>query len=216
MARKTQQRTLLTRNRILDAARELAGQENLEAVTAEAIAEAAGVAKGTVFAHFGDMDGLLSYLLLDRLRELLSADSDPEPPQVTDAPTRNLSELDPVQLVLSKMMRLISVITSSQLVLRLFLENTGATKGHCAPEFVEVLDRLDAELSAFLTLWQSAPSLRPALRNDRTPEELTDGLIAFMIYGAIVFRSHQLSDLSLLKERLVRHVDAFLLDQTQP
>lgn len=215
MARKTQQRTLLTRNRILDAARDLAGQENLDAVTAEAIAEAAGVAKGTVFAHFGDMDGLLSYLLLDRLRELLLANTEQGHQNAAAAPPQELGELDPVQLILSKMMRLISVITSSQIILRLFLENTGATKGHCAPEFVEVLDQLDAELNAFLTIWQSTPTIRPALRGDRTPEELTDGLIAFMIYGAIVYRSHQLTSLAQLEERLVRHVDAFLLDQNQ-
>ncbi|MEP3045807.1 MAG: TetR/AcrR family transcriptional regulator [Roseibium sp.] len=202
--RKPQARTAVTRTRILDAATKLAGRSSLEDVTAEAIAKDAGVAKGTIFAHFGDMDGLLSHLLLDRIRSLREqADQDPMNSETDLA--------DPVGALILRMMSLVEVITSSQTMLRVFMENIGVTKGHCAPEFVEQLDVLDAKLINFLTVWQSSDAITPALRKDRTPEELHDGLIAFLIHGAILFRSHQVEDLSIIRDRLYRHVAAYLL-----
>lgn len=203
MTRKPQQRSIATRARVLQAARELSEKHGLELVTAEAVATEAGVAKGTVFAHFGDMDGLLSHVLLDRLNAL-RARTEAEPQLPTD-----ISE--PVGLLMQRMMALIAVITDSPTILRLFLDNIGVTKPNCAAEFVKTLDSLDAALAAFLKLWQRSDDLSPALRTDRTPEEMVDGLIAFMIHGAILMKSHQLTDLSELETRLRRHVEAFLL-----
>lgn len=203
MTRKPQQRTIRTRARLLDAARTLSAIHGIETVTAEAVAARAGVAKGTVFAHFGDMDGLLSYVLLDRLQALKTSAE-------AEAPNAALPA-DPVDLLLERMMALIAVVTENPTILRLLLDNIGVTKPHCAPDFVATLDALDADLAAFLTLWQETPDAAPPLRQDRTPVELVDGLIAFMIHGAILFTSHQLADLELLKARLKRHVEAFVL-----
>ncbi|MCK7612727.1 TetR/AcrR family transcriptional regulator [Roseibium sediminicola] len=203
MTRKPQQRSIATRARVLDAARELSQRHGLELVTADAVAREAGVAKGTVFAHFGDMDGLLSHVLLDRLNALhATAAVEPVEPDRLD---------DPVGLILTRMMALIAVITDSPTILRLFLDNIGVTKPNCAEAFVETLDRLDADLAGFLTVWQTSPTLQPPLRKDRTPAEMVDGLIAFMIHGAILLKSHQLTDRSILEVRLRRHVEAFLL-----
>ena len=203
MARKPQQRSIETRARVLEAARVLSRNHGLDLVTAEAVAQEAGVAKGTVFSHFGDMDGLLSHVLMDRLRALRTTEAeDTGPPQDIE---------DPVGLLLHRMMALISVITESPTILRLFLDNIGVTKANCAAEFVETLDALDADLAAFLTFWQGSDALKPALRQDRTVADMVDGLIAFMIHGAILVKSHQLTDLSELEARLRRHVEAFLL-----
>lgn len=79
------------------------------------------------------------------------------------------------------------------------------------PEFVEQLDALDDKLLAFLGKWQGSKDMHPRLRTDRTPQEMLDGLIAFVIHGAIIYRSHQLPDLDLLRGRLERHVEAFLV-----
>ncbi|UES50518.1 TetR/AcrR family transcriptional regulator [Roseibium aggregatum] len=205
MTRKPQQRSIATRARVLAAARDLSQKHGLDLVTAEAVAQEAGVAKGTVFSHFGDMDGLLSYVLLDRLNALRAATSDEaaEPDQLSD----------PVGLLTRRMMALIDVITDSPTILRLFLDNIGVTKPNCAAEFVETLDALDAELEHFLTFWQQGASLKPALRQDRSPKEMVDGLIAFMIHGAILVKSHQLTDRAELEHRLRRHVEAFLIRQ---
>lgn len=202
--RKPQARTAVTRARILKAAAALSRSKSLEDITAEAIAREAGVAKGTIFAHFGDMDGLLSYLLLDQLRQLRDAADQDDMSAKEDL-------ADPVGALVKRMMALIAVITESQIMLRVFLENIGATKGHCAPEFVEQLDALDAKLLEFLRNWQASPGMQPRLRTDRPPEEMLDGLIAFIIHGAIIFRSHQLRDLNELSDRLERHIKAFLI-----
>lgn len=203
-SRKPQARTALTRARILQAARDLAGQRSLDTLTAEAVASEAGVAKGTIFAHFGDMDGLLSYLLLDRLKDLRTATNETD--QTVGDDLR-----DPVGAVVRRMMALVSVISDSQTMLRVFMENIGVTKGHCAPEFVAELDALDASLSGVLNRWREAPDISPALRADRDTAELLDGLIAFMIHGAILYQSHQIADFGEIKARLRRHVEAFLL-----
>lgn len=203
MTRKPQQRSIATKARVLDAARTLSKRHGLEQVTAEAVAQEAGVAKGTVFSHFGDMDGLLSYVLLDRLKALSAQKNEQDPKQEIS---------DPVGLLMQRIMALITVITDSPTILRLFLDNIGVTKPNCAAEFVETLDRLDAGLAEFLQHWQQTASMPPKLRTDRTPEEMTDGLIAFMIHGAILLKSHQISDLSSLEGRLRRHVEAFLLE----
>lgn len=208
MTRKPQQRSIATRARVLAAARELSQKHGLELVTADAVAREAGVAKGTVFAHFGDMDGLLSYVLLDRLNALRATAA------VEPADADRLD--DPVGLVMQRMMALIAVITDSPTILRLFLDNIGVTKPNCAEEFVATLDRLDADLAAFLTVWQQSPTISPPLRKDRLPAEMVDGLIAFMIHGAILLKSHQLTDRAALEARLRRHVEAFLITSYQP
>jgi AcrR family transcriptional regulator len=202
MTRKPQQRSIATRARVLQAAMELSQKHGLELVTADAVASEAGVAKGTVFSHFGDMDGLLSHVLMDRLKSLRSTSEDA-------APSDDMSE--PVGFLLHRMMGLIAVITDSPTILRLFLDNIGVTKPNCAAEFVETLAALDADLASFLEMWQSSDALLPTLRQDRTPAEMVDGLIAFMIHGAMLFKSHQLTDRVALEARLRRHVEAFLL-----
>lgn len=203
MTRKPQQRSIATRARVLQAARDLSQKNGLEALTAEAVASEAGVAKGTVFSHFGDMDGLLSHVLLERLDALRSRE--------TQNPAQDDLPRDPVEALMQRMMALIAVITDNPTILRLFLDNIGVTKANCAAEFVETLDALDAELAAFLELWQGSEGLGPPLRKDRLPEELVDGLIAFMIHGAILFKSHQITDRAVLQARLRRHVEAYLL-----
>jgi AcrR family transcriptional regulator len=202
MTRKPQQRSIATRARVLQAAMDLSQRHGLELVTADAVATEAGVAKGTVFSHFGDMDGLLSHVLMDRLKSLKSTSENA-------ALSDDMS--DPIGLLLNRMMGLIAVITDSPTILRLFLDNIGVTKPNCAAEFVETLAALDADLASFLEMWQSSEDLQPALRRDRTTDEMVDGLIAFMIHGAMVFKSHQLTDRVALEARLRRHVEAFLL-----
>ncbi len=203
MSRKPQQRSIATRARVLQAAKDLSRAHGFETVTAEAVAREAGVAKGTVFSHFGDMDGLLSHVLMDRLDALRTQAAD------TEALPDTLP--DPVALLLQRIMAMIDVITDSPAILRLFMDNIGVTKPNCAAEFVETLDALDAELASFLEAWQTSGTISPALRKDRTPAEMVDGLIAFTIHGAILVKSHQLTDRAALENRLRRHIEAFLL-----
>jgi AcrR family transcriptional regulator len=78
------------RNRllILQAAADLIGEQGLEQVTIEAIAERAGVAKGTVFHRFGNRAGLAVALLDERERALQDALIGGPPPLGPGAPPR--------------------------------------------------------------------------------------------------------------------------------
>jgi AcrR family transcriptional regulator len=58
-----QDRSRRTRARLIDAARTLAADGGIAGLRTEAVARAAGVAKGTLFAHFTDRDGLALALI---------------------------------------------------------------------------------------------------------------------------------------------------------
>ena len=74
------------RERILAAAARLVAEHGAENVSMEAIAEAAGVGKGTLFRRFGDRVRLMQALLDTRERELQEAAIRGEPPLGPGAP----------------------------------------------------------------------------------------------------------------------------------
>jgi AcrR family transcriptional regulator len=74
------------RQRILDAAAELADERGLEAVTMDEVASRAGVAKGTVFHRFGNRAGLARALVDQSERELQEAVLEGPPPLGPGAP----------------------------------------------------------------------------------------------------------------------------------
>jgi AcrR family transcriptional regulator len=74
------------RQRVLVAARRLFAERGLEAVSMSDVAEAAGVAKGTVFHRFGDRSGLALALLDEHERELQERILHGEPPLGPGAP----------------------------------------------------------------------------------------------------------------------------------
>ena len=74
------------RARILDAAGRLIAERGATEVSMDAIAEAAGVGKGTLFRRFGDRGGLMHSLLDERERELQDEMIRGEPPLGPGAP----------------------------------------------------------------------------------------------------------------------------------
>ncbi|MER5931079.1 TetR/AcrR family transcriptional regulator [Streptomyces sp. NPDC002054] len=83
------QRKSETRSRLIDAAAELFARKGFHAVSAEAVAEAAGRTTGALYSHFGGKEGLLLALLevwKDRTAEELAAEiagsTDPADPAV--------------------------------------------------------------------------------------------------------------------------------------
>jgi AcrR family transcriptional regulator len=76
------------RQRVLAAASRLFAEHGVEGVTMDAVAQAAGVGKGTVFRRFGDKSGLAAALLDERERELQSAILSGAPPLGPGAPAR--------------------------------------------------------------------------------------------------------------------------------
>ncbi|NBE54905.1 TetR/AcrR family transcriptional regulator, partial [Streptomyces boluensis] len=78
MARRTQeQRKSATRARLIDAAADLFARKGFHAVSAEAVADAAGRTTGALYSHFGGKEGLLLALLdvwKERTADHLAAD----------------------------------------------------------------------------------------------------------------------------------------------
>lgn len=73
MARRTQQeRKADTRSRLLDAAASLFAEHGIDAVSVDAVAEAAGRTSGAVYSHFGSKQGLL-LAMLDEWKNSLMA-----------------------------------------------------------------------------------------------------------------------------------------------
>ena len=64
-----EQRKAETRQRLLDAAAALFAERGIEAVSIDAIAEAADRTSGAVYAHFGNKDGLLQALVAGLVNE---------------------------------------------------------------------------------------------------------------------------------------------------
>ena len=74
------------RLRILEAAARIFAERGVEGMTVDAVAQAAGVGKGTVFRRFGDKSGMAVALLDERERELQGAVLSGGPPLGPGAP----------------------------------------------------------------------------------------------------------------------------------
>lgn len=97
------------RTRVLDAAARLFAEHGTDAVTVDAVAQAAGVGKGTVFRRFGDKSGLVAALLDERERELQRAVLSGDPPlgPGAPAPRRAVAFLDAYVSYLADQLELI-------------------------------------------------------------------------------------------------------------
>ncbi|MCG8493634.1 MAG: TetR/AcrR family transcriptional regulator [Sneathiellales bacterium] len=70
--KNVQTRSLKTQSRILDATRRLFEEKGCRNVTAEMIAQASGVAKGTVFAHFQDKSNLIAAVGMEEMKAAMA------------------------------------------------------------------------------------------------------------------------------------------------
>lgn len=89
MAQTQQERKAETRARLVSAAAELFAEQGVDAVSVDAVAEAAGRTSGAVYAHFGSKQGLLLALLdswKDLVRTVLLAEV-----AVTESPRAQLA-----------------------------------------------------------------------------------------------------------------------------
>ena len=81
MQRPIQKRTLKTRARLISAAEDVIQKSGYEALRVEEVVQAAGVAKGTFFAHFRDKDALMEILLAEKLNACLDQAEAGKPPK---------------------------------------------------------------------------------------------------------------------------------------
>ncbi len=113
MQKAIQKRTLKTRARLISAAEDVIRNEGYEALRVEDVVQAAGVAKGTFFAHFRDKDALMEILMADTLNACLDQAEAGKPPGTVP---EIIVALEPVH----------SFMTAERYVFDLLIRHSGA------------------------------------------------------------------------------------------
>ncbi|WP_425043251.1 TetR/AcrR family transcriptional regulator [Primorskyibacter sp. S87] len=188
MQKTIQKRTLKTRARLLSESHILVRKHGYEALRVEEVVRAAGVAKGTFFAHFKDKDALMEILIGEEFgRKFDEAAAAPSPGSVPEL----VAALDGIH----------SFMTSERYVFDLILRYSGATAiaeigpiAHCFVRYVEIV-----------AAWLETANLR----RDVSAELLAEGVMAFAIQ-AMSLQFCALHGETNFAERLETYLTAWL------
>ncbi|WP_171233119.1 TetR/AcrR family transcriptional regulator [Ruegeria sp. HKCCA4812] len=188
MQKTIQKRTIKTRAKLLAAAEEVIRNGGYEALRVEEVVKAAGVAKGTFFAHFHDKDALMEILIADKLNACLDQAEAGTPPKTV---AEIIAALEPVH----------SFMTSERYVFDLLIRYSGATAvaeigpvAYCFERYFRVV-----------MLWLEDAEVR----KDVPPELLAEGVQAFAIQ-AMSLRFCALHSATTFTDRLETYLDAWL------
>ncbi|MGG7567507.1 TetR/AcrR family transcriptional regulator [Rhodovulum sp. DZ06] len=163
-----QDRRRRTREALLNEARKIVAEDGFDALRTEALAKAAGVAKGTVFAHFGDRDGLALAMTEDSLSRAAEALDRPLP-----GPGALVEALRPTMSLLTGDAGLWSAIQ------RVFCTPAPAGEEGCGP-LLSWYVALGERIGAAIADMQAAGTAR----TDQPPALLADGVLAFALHLA--------------------------------
>ncbi|WP_171171172.1 TetR/AcrR family transcriptional regulator [Ruegeria sp. HKCCA0370] len=188
MQKTIQKRTIKTRANLLAAAEEVIRNGGYEALRVEEVVKAAGVAKGTFFAHFHDKGALMEILIADKLNACLDQAEAGTPPKTV---AEIIAALEPVH----------SFMTSERYVFDLLIRYSGATAvaeigpvAYCFERYFRVV-----------MLWLEDAEVR----KDVPPELLAEGVQAFAIQ-AMSLRFCALHSATTFTDRLETYLDAWL------
>jgi len=157
------------RARILAAAQALFAEHGVARVSMDAVAERAGVGKGTLYRRFGDRGGLAEALLDERERELQEAFLHGPPPLGPGAPPA-----ERLKAFLSALLRLVDDVTELLVVsenntpgARYRIGSYLAFHAHTAHLVAELDPDADAEVLADVLLAPLASAMQRHLRSER-------------------------------------------------
>ncbi|WP_293572962.1 TetR/AcrR family transcriptional regulator [Phaeobacter sp.] len=163
MSRPPQKRRLETRARLIDVATRQVDQVGYSGLRVEDVVSEAGVAKGTLFSHFGDKDGLLAVLIGARIMATLDSTE-------TGAAPATLDEL------IDRLMPIVTFVAEDRVIFDLLLRYSGTT----GPEMDEVITQSFFRQIALWTQWVGALQATNHLRSDQSPDRLAEGMQAFL------------------------------------
>lgn len=163
MARPPQKRRLETRARLLAEAARLVDAQGYAGLRVEDVVEAAGVAKGTLFSHFSDKDGLLAVLIGDEVMRLIDGMEAAPPPK--DLP-QLMERLEP----------LLDFVASDRVIFDLLLRYSGSTGTEREEVVAEGFYRQINLWAAWIAGMQAASTVR----GDHPPALLAEGIQAFL------------------------------------
>jgi AcrR family transcriptional regulator len=165
MSRAPQQRTLKTREKFLSAAREIIAEQGFSGLRIEDVVARAGTAKGTLFAHFKDKDGLLAVIVgaqvvahLDQL-------------ETQDCP----GEIDEL---IARLTPIMAFAASDRTIFDLLLRYSGSTGELMDETITQFFDRQVKILAVWLSQMQVAGHVRP----DQPALMLAEGIQAFQVH----------------------------------
>jgi AcrR family transcriptional regulator len=189
MAKPVQKRTLETRARLIQSAEALIEKAGYEALRVEEVVLAAGVAKGTFFAHFKDKDALMDLLIGREINGCLDAIEKRPPPESVDDLVRAL-------------MPLMTAMTSERYVFDVVIRHSGAV---AIEEIGVIATTFERQIHVFANWLAKGP-----FRRDVPPPLLAEGVQAFAIQTmALNFCAlHTQEDMA---ERLRGYLEAWLL-----
>lgn len=186
------------REQLLDVTATLVIEQGFQAVSIQAVAQSAGISRPIVYEHFGDLPGLLDALVK---REMTRART-----QVEGTALENLSEGDPVELMMVSLRSYLDAVERNPNTWRLVLMPPAG-----APEVL----RTSIRQGQAAVLESLTRALRPAVRpgEDATDPDLTARILSAIAdeYARLV-----LSDPGRFSpDRLLAHARWFLAEMGQ-
>lgn len=175
MTRAPQKRRLETRAKLLDVAATIVREQGYSGLRVEEVVARAGVAKGTLFSHFGDKDGLLAVLIGADVMGLL------DEMETRDAPA------DAEELA-ARLAPHMDYVAQDRVIFDLLLRYSGATT--TPPD--EVVTASFLRQVALLSDWIRPLQAAGKIRRDQPPELLAEGIQAFAnhVLGLWFCREH--------------------------
>ncbi len=161
--RAPQQRRLQTRAKLLEVATQIVTTQGYSALRVEDVVEQTGVAKGTLFSHFKDKDGLLAVLIGAQVMGHLDQMEAKGVPHSIDEITHHLEPL-------------LSFIGTDRVIFDVLLRYSGST----GAQVDEVITAGFVRQITLFASWLSEMQQVGIVRNDTSSEMLAEGIQAFL------------------------------------
>ncbi|WP_323775467.1 TetR/AcrR family transcriptional regulator [Leisingera sp.] len=163
MTRAPQKRRLETRAKLLSVAAAIVQEQGYSGLRVEDVVARAGVAKGTLFSHFKDKDGLLAVLIGEEVTRLLDGmESAGAPSDIPGLTARLAPHLD--------------YVAQDRVIFDLLLRYSGTT----AAEPDEVVTASFTRQVALLARWLQYMQAAGSIRQSPPPQLLAEGIQAFL------------------------------------
>ncbi|WP_282078163.1 TetR/AcrR family transcriptional regulator [Epibacterium ulvae] len=163
MTRAPQQRRLETRAKLINVAHEIIDAEGFSNLRVEDVVQRAGVAKGTLFSHFKDKDGLLAVIVGQQMTQFL------DQLEKLPAPAN-------IEALLSYIEPSLNYVASDRVIFDLLLRYSGSISNH-SDEVITASFYRQIELCAG---WIAALQANGVVRTTHSPALLSEGIQAFL------------------------------------
>lgn len=189
--RAPQKRRVETRQRLIDAARDIVAEDGFAALRVEDVVMRAGVAKGTFFSHFADKDRLMALLIGAEMERILSDIAQGSAP--ADVPD-----------FASLFMPLLDYMAQDRVVFDVVLRFSGAA----AVETTELISLNFLHQVELLTVWIETLQ-GTTIRDDVSAALLAEGFQAFAVQ-AMALKFCALHNANTTADRLTPYLQAWL------